>query len=161
MVGRLKENLDNQLRSVLFQVAPPGDPACEDNLDGPGLTQCFKGVVDLGALDVERDRDHGMPSYNDLRKAYGLVPTFFFAEITGDSTENFPPDAELTSSGGRSYGPLSVLPWKLVGVAVETGDHDQDAAARSTTEHPGHHQADRHERQGPGEGVDEASLILR
>ena len=33
---------------------------------------CFTGVVDLGAIDVERGRDHGMPSYNELRRAYGL-----------------------------------------------------------------------------------------
>jgi peroxidase len=90
------EQIDNQLRSVLFQVAPAGDAACKDNLDGPGLTRCFKGVVDLGAIDVERGRDHGMPSYNDLRRAYGLVPKSSFAEITGESTDAFPVDPKLT-----------------------------------------------------------------
>jgi hypothetical protein len=89
------EQIDNQLRSVLFQVAPDSAD-CQDNLDGAGLTKCFKGVVDLGALDVERGRDHGMPSYNDLRKAYGLAPKFSFAEITGEPTDAFPTDPELT-----------------------------------------------------------------
>ena len=32
------------------------------------------GVADLGAIDVERGRDHGMPFYNELRQAYGLAP---------------------------------------------------------------------------------------
>ncbi len=63
------EQIDNQLRSVLFQIPVPGNPHC---LDGPTLPECFRGVVDLGAIDVERGRDHGMPSYNQLRRAYGL-----------------------------------------------------------------------------------------
>jgi hypothetical protein len=31
-----------------------------------------------------------MPSYNDLRKAYGLAPVKSFTEITGESTDAFP-----------------------------------------------------------------------
>jgi hypothetical protein len=91
------EQIDNQLRSVLFEVAAAGDAACKDNLDGPGLTECFKGVVDLGAIDVERGRDHGMPSYNDMRRAYGLAPKFSFADITGEATDAFPTDPQLTA----------------------------------------------------------------
>ena len=55
---RNDEQIDNQLRSVLFQIPVAGNPQC---LDGPTLPQCFRGVVDLGAIDVERGRDHGMP----------------------------------------------------------------------------------------------------
>jgi hypothetical protein len=79
--------IDNQLRSVLFQIPVSGNPEC---LDGAGLPECFDGVVDLGAIDIERGRDHGMPSYNDLRKAYGLPPRNSFTGITGESTETFP-----------------------------------------------------------------------
>ncbi len=43
------ELIDNQLRSVLFQIPVPGNPQC---LDGPTLPECFRGVVDLGAIDV-------------------------------------------------------------------------------------------------------------
>ena len=64
------EMIDNQLRSVLFQIPVPGNEGC---LDGPTLPACFKGVQDLGALDVERGRDHGMPLYNDLRRTFGLA----------------------------------------------------------------------------------------
>ena len=81
------EQIDNQLRSVLFEVPIPGNPEC---LDGPSLPDCFRGVLDLGAVDIERGRDHGMPSYNALRAAYGLAPKSSFTAITGESTDRFP-----------------------------------------------------------------------
>src|ERR687897_2949978 len=83
------EQIDNQLRSVLFQVPVSGKPGC---LDGPELPECFRGVVDLGAIDIERGRDHGMPSYNQLRTAYGLAPKTSFRAITGEASEAFPSD---------------------------------------------------------------------
>jgi hypothetical protein len=87
------EMIDNQLRSVLFQIPVPENHAC---LDGAGLPDCFQGVLDLGALDIARGRDHGMPSYNELRQAYGLPPRQSFTEVTGESSEEFPADPELT-----------------------------------------------------------------
>jgi hypothetical protein len=51
---------------------------------------CFVGVSDLGADDVQRGRDHGMPYYNDLRRAFGLAPVRSFEELTGESTDRFP-----------------------------------------------------------------------
>ena len=63
------EMIDNSLRSVLFRVPTSTNPEC---LDGPTLPECFSGVVDLGAIDMQRGRDHGMPTYNQMRNAYGL-----------------------------------------------------------------------------------------
>ncbi|PZD72211.1 hypothetical protein C1752_03797 [Acaryochloris thomasi RCC1774] len=80
------EQIDNQLRSVLFQV--PSNP--DGKLDGPDLPESFSTVVDLGALDVQRGRDHGIPLYNDLREAYGLERINSFTDITGEATEEFP-----------------------------------------------------------------------
>jgi hypothetical protein len=88
------EQIDNQLRSVLFQVPVSGNPTC---LDGPTLPACFDGVVDLAAIDVERSRDHGMPSYNQMRQAYGLSTKSSFTALTGESTESFPSDPQLTA----------------------------------------------------------------
>lgn len=82
------EQIDNQLRSILFQIPVGGNPEC---LDGPDLPECFDGVQDLGAIDVERGFDHGMPSYNELRVAYGLPPMTSFTQITGEDTAEFPP----------------------------------------------------------------------
>jgi peroxidase len=83
------EMIDNQLRSVLFGVPKTGADVATC-LDGPTLPQCFRGVVDLAAIDIERGRDHGMPLYNSLRRAYGLDRKFSFTDITGERTERFP-----------------------------------------------------------------------
>jgi hypothetical protein len=83
-----EEMIDNQLRSVLFQIPVSGNPGC---LDGPELPECFDAVADLGAIDVERGRDHGMPSYNQMRQAYGLPARTSFTAITGESSSSFPP----------------------------------------------------------------------
>src|SRR5438309_7651653 len=86
------EQIDNALRSVLFQVPKPGiaDPTvCGVPLVNP---DCFSGVSDLGAIDIARSRDHGLPTYNDLRRAYGLAPKTSFVDITGEATQHFPVD---------------------------------------------------------------------
>jgi len=86
------EQIDNALRSVLFQIPKPGiaDPSvCGVPVVNP---DCFSGVSDLGAIDVARGRDHGMPTYNDLRRAYGLAPKTSFVDVTGESTQRFPVD---------------------------------------------------------------------
>ncbi len=92
---RNDEQIDNQLRSVLFQIPRPGAPDPSACLDGPPLPDCFAGVLDLGAIDIQRGRDHGMPAYNDLRRAYGLKALKSFTAITGEATDRFPNDPEI------------------------------------------------------------------
>ena len=86
------EQIDNQLRSVMFQVPTTRNPGC---LDGPGLPQCFKTVQDVGAFDVMRARDHGMPLYDQMRQAFGLQPKTTFESVTGEESEDFPADPML------------------------------------------------------------------
>jgi hypothetical protein len=91
------EQIDNALRSVLFQVPKPGIPdptVCGEPVVNPS---CFADVQDLGAIDVQRGRDHGMPSYNDLRQAYGLAPARSFTDVTGETTDRFPRDPSIDS----------------------------------------------------------------
>src|SRR5881409_2955952 len=86
------EQIDNALRSVLFQIPKPGIPdptVCGVPIVNP---DCFSGVSDLGAIDIARGRDHGLPTYNDLRRAYGLAPKTSFVDVTGEATQSFPAD---------------------------------------------------------------------
>ena len=92
---RNDEQIDNALRSVLFQVPSPGmasPSACGQPVVQPG---CYTAVQDLGAIDIARGRDHGMPSYNDLRRAYGLSPRRSFTSVTGEATARFPSDPKI------------------------------------------------------------------
>ncbi len=57
--------LVNGVRNLLF--GPPG-----------------AGGTDLGALDIQRGRDHGLADYNTMRAAYGLKRVHSFAQITPD-----------------------------------------------------------------------------
>ncbi|MDG4758516.1 peroxidase family protein [Micromonospora sp. WMMD710] len=90
---RNDEMISNMLRSFPFFVPVPGNPTCADD---PALPPCLPGRNDLGAIDIARSRDHGMPSYNDMRTAYGLPTKSSFAAITRESSESFPADPELT-----------------------------------------------------------------
>ena len=92
------EQIDNALRSVLFQIPKPGiaDPTvCGVPVVNP---DCFTGVSDLGAIDVARGRDHGIPTYNDLRRAYGLAPKTSFVDVTGEATQRFPVDPLINAA---------------------------------------------------------------
>jgi peroxidase len=91
------EMIDNQLRSVLFQVPGPQVDNPQECLDGTALAGCFTGVMDLGAIDIARGRDHGVPSYNEMRVAFGLRLQDSFSDVTGESTEAFPSDPQLDS----------------------------------------------------------------
>ena len=114
------EQIDNSMRSILFQVPRPGtaDPAaCGEPVVDP---DCFADVADLGADDVQRGRDHGMPSYNQLRRAYGLAPARSFAEITGEPGDALPAGMTCDSPESLAFTQLR----DAAGNAVAAGDQE-------------------------------------
>ena len=69
---------------MLFET--PGSPerTPAQCFEQPQLSGCFSGIVDLGAIDVQRGRDHGIPSYAQLREALGLGVPGSFDQLTGE-----------------------------------------------------------------------------
>jgi hypothetical protein len=69
MASQVMQRIDSQIvddvRNFLF--GPPG-----------------AGGLDLGALNVQRGRDHGLPDYNTFRIYFGLSPVTSFADISSD-----------------------------------------------------------------------------
>lgn len=67
IMQRIDSKIVDDVRNFLF-----GDPT----IDG----------LDLGSLNIQRGRDHGLPDYNTVRDAYGLAKVGDFDEITLDTT---------------------------------------------------------------------------
>ncbi|HRH93715.1 MAG TPA: peroxidase family protein [Candidatus Peribacteria bacterium] len=63
---KIDSHMINDLCNFLF--GPPGS-----------------GGLDLASLNIQRGRDHGLPSYNQARRDYGLTPRTSFNEITSDA----------------------------------------------------------------------------
>ena len=89
---RNDEQVDDALRSVLFQVPKTTAAACGDPRFV--IPNCFSGVEDLAAIDLERSRDHGIPAYNALRHAYGLPPQTTFQAVTGEREAALPSEPD-------------------------------------------------------------------
>ncbi len=64
----LDEQLVDDVRNFLF--GPPGS-----------------GGLDLASLNIQRGRDHGLPSYNDVREGFGMTPIRSFQDIDPAAAE--------------------------------------------------------------------------
>jgi hypothetical protein len=73
---RNDEQIDDALRSILFEIPGAGGR---------------RAIVDLGAIDIQRGRDAGMPCLNDLRAALGLPRHRSFTALTGERSAEFGP----------------------------------------------------------------------
>lgn len=62
------------LRGAAFQRANDLDPFVVDAVRNFLFGPPGAGGFDLASLNIQRGRDHGHPSYNDVRAAYGLAP---------------------------------------------------------------------------------------
>ena len=69
------------------------------------------GGFDLGSLNIQRGRDHGLPSYNEAREAYGLEAVTDFSEITSD--------AEIAAALAGVYGSVEKIDVFVGGLAED------------------------------------------
>ncbi|MCA9472239.1 MAG: hypothetical protein MRJ96_15655 [Nitrospirales bacterium] len=73
------------LRGLSQQQAQEIDPYVIDDVRNFLFGPPGSGGFDLASLNIQRGRDHGLPSYNDARIAMGLSPATTFADITSDT----------------------------------------------------------------------------
>ena len=72
------------LRGLASQIAQGIDPFVVDDVRNFLFGEPGSGGFDLVALNIQRGRDHGLPSYNDARVAFGLRPAQSFADVSSD-----------------------------------------------------------------------------
>lgn len=72
------------LRGLAAQVCQSIDPYVIDDVRNFLFGPPGGGGFDLAALNIQRGRDHGLPSYNDARREFGLRPAVTFGDVTDD-----------------------------------------------------------------------------
>lgn len=75
-------HMDQILLGLTTTIAEEIDTKITDGVRNFLFGDPGSGGMDLAALNIQRGRDHGMPSYNEMRLAYGLSPAQSFADIT-------------------------------------------------------------------------------
>ncbi|MGJ8662752.1 MAG: peroxidase family protein [Marinicella sp.] len=122
------------LRGLATQVCQQVDNFIIDDVRNFLFGAPGAGGFDLASLNIQRGRDHGLPTYNVVREAYGLAPKISFADITSDADKQ----AALASVydsvddidlwvGGLSE---DTLPGALVGELIQTVLIEQFSALR-------------------------------
>ena len=76
--------LDPVLRGLAAQPAQETDTGLVDDVRNFLFGAPGSGGFDLAALNIQRGRDHGLPSYNEVRIAYGLPARANVEDITSD-----------------------------------------------------------------------------
>jgi peroxidase len=76
--------IDPILRGLGDGMSQELDNQIVDDLRSLQLDVPVNGITDLASLNIQRGRDLGLPTYNEMREALGLPPAATFADITSD-----------------------------------------------------------------------------
>lgn len=77
LVGRL-------IGGLIHHKAQKLDHMINDDIRNALFGDVGNGGFDLGALNIQRGRDHGLSSYNEIREAYGIMRASTFSDINPD-----------------------------------------------------------------------------
>lgn len=77
-------NVGRMLKGLAYQIGQENDLKLVDGIRNSLFGPPGTGGLDLGALDIQRGRDHGLPDYNNLRGNYGLTRVTSFDQISSD-----------------------------------------------------------------------------
>lgn len=80
------EGIEPYLKGLTAQECQELDSKLIDDIRNFLFGQPGQGGFDLGSLNIQRGRDHGLPSYNAMRVVYGLEPVEAFDEISTDES---------------------------------------------------------------------------
>lgn len=80
------EGIEPYLKGLTAQPAQELDAKLIDDIRNFLFGQPGQGGFDLGSLNIQRGRDHGLPPYNVMRAAFDLEPVEAFDEITADES---------------------------------------------------------------------------
>lgn len=113
--GEVVENgIDSLLRGLAAHVAQEIDALVIDDLRNFLFGAPGDGGFDLAALNIQRGRDHGLPSFNDTRRHLGLAPRTGFADVS--------PDPEVQARLASIYGSVEEIDLWVGGLAEEHVD---------------------------------------
>lgn len=79
-----QHGIDSILRGLASQVCQELDPFVVDDVRNFLFGPPGAGGFDLVSLNIQRGRDHGLPTYNQVRLAAGFAPAAVFADISSD-----------------------------------------------------------------------------
>ncbi|MDA7882482.1 hypothetical protein N9A94_09290, partial [Akkermansiaceae bacterium] len=78
------EGIDSLLRGLASQQCQELDEKVIDEVRNLLFGPPGSGGFDLASLNIQRGRDHGLPGYNDTRRALRLPPARLFSDISDD-----------------------------------------------------------------------------
>jgi hypothetical protein len=105
----LDDGIEPLLRGLFVQPAEEVDLEMVDEIRNFLFGPPGAGGLDLAALDIQRGRDHGLPSLNQTRMAYGLEPHRSFERLT--------PDRRARSALRKAYGSIDEVDLVVGGLA--------------------------------------------
>lgn len=107
----LDEGIEPVLRGMAGQLMQEVDPFMVDELRNFLFGPPGAGGNDLAAMNIQRGRDMGLPSYNQARQAFGLPVATTFADISSD--------VDIQSKLATAYGSVDLVDAWVGGIAED------------------------------------------